>query len=113
MRMAEGRTVDFVPGAASERQIRMHRLSYVNALLIQSRGVLVLEPCSSCQNKMLMDRDAYAYPFVHCIRLPGHFGGCCGNCKWPDRASGALSEKGRSPLYDRVSRSRLLGLMMI
>ncbi|KAF7545974.1 hypothetical protein G7Z17_g8761 [Cylindrodendrum hubeiense] len=21
------------------------------------------------------------------MRLPGHFGGCCGNCKWPDRAA--------------------------
>jgi hypothetical protein len=98
MRMAEGRTVDFVRGGVSERQVRMHRPSYVNALLIQSRGVLVPEPCASCQNKMLMDRDAYAYPFVHCIRLPGHFGGCCGNCKWPDRASRCSIREGSEPV---------------
>jgi hypothetical protein len=36
---------------------------------------------------MLMDRDAYAYPFPFCKSLPGYFGGCCGNCKWPDRAA--------------------------
>nr|RBQ91350.1 hypothetical protein FVER53263_13153 [Fusarium verticillioides] len=29
----------------------------------------------------------YARPFPYCIRLPGHFGGCCGNCKWPDHAA--------------------------
>ncbi|KAH6974058.1 hypothetical protein EDB80DRAFT_831108 [Ilyonectria destructans] len=26
-------------------------------------------------------------PFPHCNRLLGHFGGCCGNCKWPDRSA--------------------------
>lgn len=25
--------------------------------------------------------------FTECVRLPGHFGGAFGNCKWRDRAS--------------------------
>jgi hypothetical protein len=25
-------------------------------------------------------------PFPECRRLPGHFGECCGNCKWRDHA---------------------------
>jgi hypothetical protein len=63
------------------------RDSYVNAFLIQSRGVLIPTPCDKCQRQMTMDRDAYAAPFPVCIRLPGHFGGCCGNCKWRDHAA--------------------------
>ena len=27
------------------------------------------------------------YPFLECRRVPGHFGGCCGNCKWPDHGA--------------------------
>lgn len=34
-----------------------------------------------------MDSDGYAAPFPVCVRLPGHFGGSCANCKWPDRAA--------------------------
>ena len=26
-------------------------------------------------------------PFPECRRVQGHFGGCCGNCKWPDHAA--------------------------
>lgn len=44
-----------------------------------------------------MARDAYAYPFVHCIRLPGQFGGCFGNCKWPHRAPRCSIQEGLKP----------------
>jgi len=62
------------------------RDSYVNAWLIQSRGARASVPCTKCQQQMDLDPDSYAKPFPYCIRLPGHFGGCCGNCKWPDAA---------------------------
>ncbi|KAF5974345.1 hypothetical protein FCOIX_8357 [Fusarium coicis] len=53
----------------------------------QSRGTRELVPCTLCAKKMEKDRSQYARPFPYCIRLPGHFGGCCGNCKWPDHAA--------------------------
>lgn len=59
-------------------QVRHARASYVNALLIQSRGVLMEAHCTRCQ--------AGRGPFPEC-HVQGHFGGCCGNCKWPDAAA--------------------------
>lgn len=82
-----GRPVQFMARRVRVEQVASHRDSYVNAFLIQSRGILTPTPCSSCVSKMRMDRDSYASPFPYCMRLPGHFGGCCGNCKWPDRAA--------------------------
>ncbi|KAI8716040.1 hypothetical protein NCS52_00896600 [Fusarium sp. LHS14.1] len=82
-----GRPVTFLRDRIQLEQVTSMRDSYVNAFLIQSRGVRI-EPCFSCLHKMSRDPSSYASPFPHCIRLPGHFGGCCGNCKWPDRAAG-------------------------
>ncbi|RSL88449.1 hypothetical protein CEP52_015216 [Fusarium oligoseptatum] len=36
---------------------------------------------------MNKDPSSYANPFPDCIRLPGHFSGSCGNCKWRDHAA--------------------------
>lgn len=85
--LVPGEEVVFVRGSIRPAQILGMRDSYVNAVLIQSRGFLCGTPCDSCQNKMLCDQDSYAYPFAYCKRLPGHFSGCCGNCKWPDHAA--------------------------
>lgn len=67
-------------------QILGMRDSYINAFLIQSRGTRELVPCTLCAKKMAKDRSSYAHPFPYCIRLPGHYKGCCGNCKWADHA---------------------------
>ncbi|KAL4958604.1 DUF3716 domain-containing protein [Aspergillus stella-maris] len=56
----------------------MARDSYINALLIQSRGQYLEVPCTTCQNV----RGQLAFP--ECRHVPGAFGGACGNCKWPD-----------------------------
>ena len=58
----------------------VRRDSYFNATLIQSRGDRTAPPCTRCA------RNPGRGPFVHCVRAPGHFDGCCGNCKWPDYA---------------------------
>ena len=57
----------------------LQRISYINTLLIQSRGVVRNPPCDRCIERM--------YPFLECRRVPGHFGGYCENCKWPDHAA--------------------------
>lgn len=88
---APGRAVLALPGlavrvdrgelAARVQQVASQRPSYINALLIQSRGVLVAPPCAACA------RPGGMSPFPECRRVPGHFGGCCANCKWRDHAA--------------------------
>jgi Protein of unknown function (DUF3716) len=73
-----GQIVPFVRGAIIPAQVAQHRPSYINAILIQSRGHVQDPPCARCA------RPGGLRPFVECRRIQGHFGGCCGNCKWPD-----------------------------
>ena len=44
-----GQDVVFVQGAITPKQVGSHRPSYINAILIQSRGNVVLGPCTACQ----------------------------------------------------------------
>lgn len=74
-----GLVVPFVQGSIRPGQIESHRPSYINALLIQSRGFVQDPPCQNCAVQLR--------PFYECRRVPGHFGGCCGNCKWRDHCS--------------------------
>ena len=39
-------------------------------------------PCRECQ-RLGLDRTV----FPECRRIQGQFGGCCGNCKWPDHGA--------------------------
>lgn len=74
-----GQDVRFRLGRITPEQVRHHRPSYINALLIQSRGTLMVPACTRCQEGRGV--------FPECRRVQGHFGGCCGNCKWPDHAA--------------------------
>jgi hypothetical protein len=56
------------------------RPSYLNAVLIQSRGTIGMT-CEACA------LDPNRGPFPECRRTKGHFEGCCGNCKWRDHAA--------------------------
>ncbi|KAL7917059.1 hypothetical protein ACQKWADRAFT_307710 [Trichoderma austrokoningii] len=47
---------------------------------------------------MTLDADGYASPFPGCVRLPGHFGGSCGNCIW--RSQAACCSKRDAPYDD-------------
>ena len=76
-----GEDVQFVRGSIFASQIQQHRPSYINALLIQSRGVVLAQPCTNCRHGQGMK------PFPECRHVPGAFGGACANCKWPDWAS--------------------------
>ena len=75
-----GRPVLFVRDAITPAQVNSHRSLYINAILIQSRGVALNPSCAAC------DSGPGLRPFPECRRVPGHFGGCCGNCKWRDHA---------------------------
>lgn len=75
-----GRNVDFVRGRITPAQVGTHRPSYINALLIQSRGIVNYQACTECARRGLT-------PFPECISVAEHFGGCCGNCKWRDHGA--------------------------
>lgn len=77
-----GQDVLIIRGSIRGYQLAMHRPSYVNSLLIASRGYEVRQPCSTCCHA----RSSVPRPFPICVRVPGHFGGCCANCKWRDWA---------------------------
>lgn len=89
-----GHRVMIVLGRVRPDQVINKRDSYVNAFIIQSRGVECAIPCDACARKMMVDGDQFAYPFPTCVRLSGHFGGCCGNCKWPDHAARCTNRDG-------------------
>jgi len=58
-------------------QVRTHQPLYINAILIQSRGVLVPAGCLNCQaHDMTL--------FLKCRCTSEHFSECCSNCKWCD-----------------------------
>jgi hypothetical protein len=74
-----GSNVEFNLGRITTAQILQFRPSYINAILIQSRGSDVVRPCTYCEHRG-------PSPFPYCRQLPD-FDGCCGNCKWRDHAS--------------------------
>lgn len=63
------RDVRYAPGSMGLHQIHLHRPSYINGLLIQSRGRREMRACTACQGSTGLR------PFTECARLPGHFGG--------------------------------------
>ena len=65
-------------------QMEKNRQSYVNGILIQSRGIENPTPCTVC--------SSYARPFDKCISIPGKWNNCCGNCKWREKANGCTGQ---------------------
>lgn len=43
----------------------------------------------------------------HCVRAPGHFEGCCGNCEWPDYARQCSYHGRDGPILHIIRRLRL------
>ena len=87
-----GRNVLIHPTVVTAARTAMNRPSYVNAILIQSRGAPpVARPpraavgCTACSVLGTPTGDRKAFP--ECRHMPGHFGGGCGNCKWQDHAA--------------------------
>ena len=106
-----GVDVEFVRGAITTAQIVSHRPSYINAILIQSRGQPANPGCLQCRNPRIGLR-----PFPECRAAPGHFGGACANCKWRDHGAACSlvrgdpgddggNDRGEPPRGGRRSRS--------
>ncbi|KAF7585224.1 hypothetical protein BBP40_011657 [Aspergillus hancockii] len=60
-----------------EFTVKSGRPSYVNAILIASRGVPQRVPCTHNTGVVFLDP----------VRLPGYWGGSCPGCKWRDHAA--------------------------
>jgi hypothetical protein len=93
-----GQDVEFVRGSITPTQVGSHRPSYINAILIQSRGTAVQPACEACTATRPGLR-----PFPECRRVAGHFGGACANCKWRDHGARCFvrddsSDEGDKPL---------------
>ncbi|CAI7623914.1 unnamed protein product [Penicillium pancosmium] len=72
-----GRDVHHIPGRMTKEQWLSTDPVYIDGLLIQSRGLPLKKPCTGCLRNL--------GPFPRCVRLPGHYGGICGNCRYAKR----------------------------
>lgn len=99
-----GQAVAFFPGKVSAPQVDSRRASYINALLIQSRGQVQRVPCTRCRNA----RGRPVFP--ECRRVPGAFGGACGNCKWPDLAASCSVQDHLGPDVREVTGGQPQGI---
>jgi len=70
----------FVQTHITLQQMRIHQLSYINVILIQSWDVLISDDCTDCQKHSMM-------LFLKCCYMSKHFNECCNNCKWHDHAA--------------------------
>jgi hypothetical protein len=78
-----GQDVAFVQGRITGAQVLSQRPGYINVILIQSRGASCTGDDSCFQCRTNPGRG----PFLECRSINGHFGGCCGNCKWHDHVA--------------------------
>ncbi len=86
-----GQDVPYVTGRITQAQVASNRPSYINGILIQRAGAVHPQGnCLNCQRRGLS-------PFTKCRRTQGHFGGCCGNCKWREHASQCPWPRDQSP----------------
>ncbi|KAB5528089.1 hypothetical protein GE09DRAFT_907237, partial [Coniochaeta sp. 2T2.1] len=92
----------FVQGWITSRQIASQRPSYVNGLLIHSRGEDSPRSCNQCVEKR--GKNALG-PFLTCRVLQGSFHNSCSNCKWFDTTSSCSLYIGPKPNRKRKAKS--------
>jgi hypothetical protein len=91
----------FVQGWINARQIASQRPSYINGLLIHSRGEDSAVSCLQCIERRT--KNALG-PFLTCRTLPGTFHNSCSNCKWFDNASACSLFTGPKPNRKRKQK---------
>ncbi|KAL3435104.1 hypothetical protein BDV09DRAFT_185238 [Aspergillus tetrazonus] len=84
-------------GALTVKQVRTARPSYVNAILIASRGVKTRESCSMNTRSV----------FGEHVRIPGYWNGACAGCKWKDGGARCDFYADREPKYVPLSVAEL------
>jgi len=96
--------IEFVQGWITARHIASRRPSYINGLLIHSRGDDAPVSCQQCTER----RAKYALgPFLSCRVLPGYFHNSCSNCKWFDNTSLCSLYTGPKPNRKRKAKDQL------
>ncbi|KAK0741788.1 hypothetical protein B0T21DRAFT_119805 [Apiosordaria backusii] len=91
----------FVQGWITARHIAAQRPSYVNGLLIHSRGQDAPVSCNTCAER----RSKHSLgPFLECRVLPEFFHGSCSNCKWFDNTSNCSLYRGPKPNRKRKAK---------
>lgn len=96
----------FVQGWITSRQIASQRPSYVNGLLIHSRGEDSARSCDQCAEKR--GKNALG-PFLTCRVLHGNFHNSCSNCKWFDTTSSCSLYTGPKPNRKRKAKRDVEG----
>ncbi|KAK1830715.1 hypothetical protein QBC39DRAFT_353097 [Podospora conica] len=86
--------IHFVQGWISARHIASQRPSYVNGLLIHSRGDDAPVSCASCADRRAKGSLG---PFPACRVLAGQYHNSCSNCKWFDNTSACSLYTGPEP----------------
>ncbi|KAK4455085.1 hypothetical protein QBC34DRAFT_465038 [Podospora aff. communis PSN243] len=91
----------FVQGWITARHIASQRPSYVNGLLIHSRGQDAPLSCAQCTERR--NKNALG-PFLTCRVLPGSYHNSCSNCKWFDNTSACSLYTGPKPNRKRKAK---------
>jgi len=91
----------YVQGWITARHVASKRPSYVNGLLIHSRGQDAPTSCTQCVERR--DKDALG-PFITCRTLQGVFHNSCSNCKWFDNTSTCSLYTGPKPNRKRKAK---------
>ncbi|KAK3314887.1 hypothetical protein B0H66DRAFT_576946 [Apodospora peruviana] len=91
----------FVQGWITARHIASQRPSYINGILIHSRGSDSPLACSSCVDRRA--KNALG-PFPSCRQLLGRFHNSCSNCKWFDNTSTCSLYTGPAPNRKRKAK---------
>lgn len=93
-RLPSKEVIYFVHGWITARHVASQRPSYVNGLLIHSRGDDAPVECTACQDRRA--KNALG-PFLTCRTLPGSYHNSCSNCKWFDNTSSCSLYTGPKP----------------
>lgn len=102
-RLPSRETIHFVQGWITARHIASQRPSYVNGLLIHSRGQDAPVSCVQCVER----RAKHALgPFLTCRVLPGSYHNSCSNCKWFDNTSACSLYTGPKPNRKRKAKDQ-------
>ncbi|KAK4236451.1 hypothetical protein C8A03DRAFT_35665 [Achaetomium macrosporum] len=103
-RLPSREIIHFVQGWITSKHIASQRPSYVNGLLIHSRGQDAPVSCVQCNEK----RAKHALgPFITCRVLPGSYHNSCSNCKWFDNTSSCSLYTGPKPNRKRKAKEQL------
>ena len=104
LRLPSRETLLFVQGWITAKHIASQRPSYVNGLLVHSRGHDAPVSCVQCAEKRA--KNALG-PFLTCRVLPGSYHNSCSNCKWFDNTSTCSLYTGPKPNRKRKAKEDL------